>query len=70
MKNKPLYRINLLVVAGNYCAPRFLLPIGLYDLAALKGQVTFRPGREGEAYQAIGKGRLLLAGKPVLCDEC
>ncbi|RMG61128.1 MAG: hypothetical protein D6715_14275 [Calditrichaeota bacterium] len=69
LKNKPLYRINLLVDAGNFCALRFLLPIGLYDQGVLQGKVVLRPGRPGETYRAIGKGEMNLQAKPVLADE-
>jgi DNA/RNA-binding domain of Phe-tRNA-synthetase-like protein len=44
------------------------LPIGLYDLAHVQGNIVFRAGREGETYKGIGKYHLNLEGLPVFCD--
>ena len=44
------------------------LPIGLYDLAHVSDNITFRAGRAGETYKGIGKYDLNLEGLPVFCD--
>jgi DNA/RNA-binding domain of Phe-tRNA-synthetase-like protein len=44
------------------------LPIGLYDLAKVSGDIVFRAGRAGETYKGIGKYDLNLEGLPVFCD--
>jgi len=44
------------------------LPIGLYDLAHVTGEITFRAGRAGETYKGIGKYDLNLEGLPIFCD--
>src|SRR3984893_17935107 len=38
------------------------LPIGLYDLAHVSGDIVFRAGRAGETYKGIGKYDLNLEG--------
>jgi DNA/RNA-binding domain of Phe-tRNA-synthetase-like protein len=44
------------------------LPIGLYDLAHVKGDMVFRAGQAGETYKGIGKYDLNLEGLPVFSD--
>jgi DNA/RNA-binding domain of Phe-tRNA-synthetase-like protein len=44
------------------------LPIGLYDLAKVQGDIVFRIGRSGETYKGIGKFDLNLEDLPVFCD--
>lgn len=70
LKGTPLYQINTVVDTCNLCSLRFLLPIGLYDTAGIRGQaVQVRRGVEGESYGGIGKGWLSAAGKLILADE-
>ena len=45
------------------------LPIGLYDLSHVEGEIVFRAGRAGESYKGIGKYDLNLDGLPVFCDS-
>lgn len=52
----------------NLCAVRFLLPIGLYDLAKISGAVTLRRGGPGDGYEGIRKDRVNLEGRPALFD--
>lgn len=69
LKGEELYQINSVVDTCNLCSLRFLLPIGLYDIAKIVGgQVLARLGRAGEGYEAIGKGRIAAEGKLVLVD--
>ena len=44
------------------------LPIGLYDLGKIQGDIIFRAGRKGETYKGIGKFDLNLEDLPVFCD--
>ena len=44
------------------------LPIGLYDLAHVRGDVVFRAGRPGETYKGIGKYDLNLESLPLFAD--
>ena len=44
------------------------LPIGLYDLDHVKGDITFRAGRAGETYKGIGKYDLNLEDLAVFSD--
>ncbi|MDH7561718.1 MAG: phenylalanine--tRNA ligase beta subunit-related protein [bacterium] len=69
LKGMDLYQINTVVDACNLCCLRFLLPIGLYDVATIKGhEVVARLGLEGEGYEGIGKGWVNAQGKLVLVD--
>jgi len=66
---KGLPRINNVVDVINVVSVECRLPIGLYDLAHVRGGIVFRAGRAGETYKGIGKYDLNLEGLPVFCDE-
>jgi DNA/RNA-binding domain of Phe-tRNA-synthetase-like protein len=51
---KGLPRINAVVDIINLVSVESRLPIGLYDLAHVQGDVVFRAGRAGETYKGIG----------------
>ncbi len=65
---KGLPRINNVVDVINYVSIESRLPVGLYDLAHVQGDILFRAGRAGETYKGIGKYDLNLEGLPVFCD--
>jgi DNA/RNA-binding domain of Phe-tRNA-synthetase-like protein len=65
---KGLPRINTVVDIINLVSVESRLPIGLYDLAHVQGDMSFRAGRAGETYKGIGKYDLNLEGLPVFCD--
>ncbi len=69
LQGKPFPRILNAVDVCNLCAVEFLLPIGLYDAAALRGAVTLRRGDPGESYAGIRKDDVHLEGRPTLSDE-
>jgi DNA/RNA-binding domain of Phe-tRNA-synthetase-like protein len=65
---KGLPRINNVVDIINLVSVESRLPIGLYDLAHVNGDIVFRAGRAGETYKGIGKYDLNLEDLPVFCD--
>jgi len=65
---KGLPRINAVVDIINLVSVESRLPIGLYDLTYVQGDIVFRTGRAGETYKGIGKYDLNLEGLPVFCD--
>src|ERR1700686_404458 len=65
---KGLPQINAVVDIINLVSVESRLPIGLYDLARVSGDIVFRAGRAGETYKGIGKYDLNLEGLPVFCD--
>jgi DNA/RNA-binding domain of Phe-tRNA-synthetase-like protein len=65
---KGLPRINAVVDIINLVSVESRMPIGLYDLAHVSGDIVFRAGRAGETYKGIGKYDLNLEGLPVFCD--
>lgn len=69
LKGEPLYRINRLVDACNWSSLALLLPIGLYDLARVGGNLVLRVGREGESYEGIRKGPVHVGGRLTLADD-
>jgi DNA/RNA-binding domain of Phe-tRNA-synthetase-like protein len=69
LKGQGLPRILNAVDVCNLCALLFLLSIGLYDAARIRGPVTLRRGRPGESYPGIRKDEVHLEGRPVLADD-
>lgn len=66
---KGLPRISAVVDIINLVSVESRMPLGLYDLEKVSGEVTFRAGRAGETYKGIGKYDLNLEGLPVFCDD-
>ncbi len=69
LKGQGLYTISNVVDACNLASLEFLLPIGLYDLARVAGDIELRIGREGEEYPGIRKGPVHLVGRLGLFDR-
>ena len=65
---KGLPLINAVVDVINLVSVESRLPVGLYDLAAVSGDIVFRAGRAGETYKGIGKYDLNLEGLPLFAD--
>ncbi len=65
---KGLPKINSVVDVINLVSLESRLPIGLYDLAHVKGDIEFRAGRPGETYKGIGKYDLNLESLPLFAD--
>jgi DNA/RNA-binding domain of Phe-tRNA-synthetase-like protein len=69
ISGKSFPQINAVVDIINLVSVESRVPIGLYDLARVQGDIIFRAGRTGETYKGIGKYELNLEGLPVFCDE-
>ena len=69
LSRKGFPQINSVVDIINLVSVESRLPIGLYDLKNVKGDIVFRAGRAGETYKGIGKYDLNLEDLPVFCDE-
>jgi DNA/RNA-binding domain of Phe-tRNA-synthetase-like protein len=61
-------QVNVVVDVINLVSVESRLPVGLYDLAHVNGDIVFRVGRAGETYKGIGKFDLNLEGLPVFAD--
>lgn len=68
ISGKSFPQINNVVDIINLVSVESRLPIGLYDLAQVQGDIIFRVGRAAESYKGIGKYDLNLEGLPVFCD--
>jgi len=62
-------RVNSLVDVLNWCSLDALLPLGLYDLGRIEGNVTLRAGRTDDGYEAISNRRINLDGRYLLADD-
>jgi DNA/RNA-binding domain of Phe-tRNA-synthetase-like protein len=65
---KGLPQINSVVDVINLVSVESRLPVGLYDLGHVVGDIVFRAGRAGETYKGIGKYDLNLEGLPLFAD--
>src|SRR5712692_7551285 len=65
---KGLPQINAVVDVINLVSVESRLPVGLYDLGHVSGDIVFRAGRAGETYKGIGKFDLNLEGLPLFAD--
>jgi DNA/RNA-binding domain of Phe-tRNA-synthetase-like protein len=65
---KGLPQINAVVDVINLVSVESRLPVGLYDLGHVVGDIVFRAGRAEETYKGIGKYDLNLEGLPVFSD--
>lgn len=69
LQGKGLYRLGGLVDTCNLASLTFLLPIGMYDLAKVRGDVRLDVGAPGDAYPGIRKGPVNLEGRLGLFDD-
>jgi DNA/RNA-binding domain of Phe-tRNA-synthetase-like protein len=69
VQGKPFPRVLNAVDVGNLCSVAFLLPLGLYDVGKVRGDVVLRRGDPGESYAGIRKDAVNLGGRPTLADE-
>lgn len=68
LKGKDLYCISNVVDTCNLASLSFLLPVGMYDLPKVDGDIVLRTGTEGEQYPGIRKGEVHLEGRLGLFD--
>jgi DNA/RNA-binding domain of Phe-tRNA-synthetase-like protein len=69
LKGQRLHAVNNVVDTINLASLRWLLPMGLYDLAAVRGALRLARGSRGDGYAGIGKDHVNLADRPALYDD-
>ena len=69
LQGKDLYQINRLVDASNWASLALLLPIGLYDLDKVQGDLELRRGQQGESYEGIRRGLIQATSRLVVADS-
>jgi DNA/RNA-binding domain of Phe-tRNA-synthetase-like protein len=69
LKGQGLHSVNTAVDVNNFCSLEFLLPMCMYDLAKVRGQIRIRLGRPQESYQGIGRQVFHMAGKVIVADD-
>jgi len=69
LKNKPFHQINSLVDIANWCSLDFLLPICVYDLDKIQGEIILRLGKEDEFYSAHNNRVIKLHNRYVIADD-
>lgn len=67
---KGIPSINNLVDSGNLASAKTLVPVGIYDMDRIDGELELRPSMEGEIFRGIGgKEQMIGKGMPVLADD-
>lgn len=69
LKGLGLYQINTAVDVNNLCSLEFLLPMCIYDLRNVAGQIVVRVGEPGEEYPGIGRQVFQIAHKVIIADD-
>lgn len=69
LKGLGIYQINTAVDVNNWCSLEVLLPMCIYDLRTVKGQIRIRLGEAGEQYQGIGRQVFQMDGKVIVADD-
>jgi DNA/RNA-binding domain of Phe-tRNA-synthetase-like protein len=69
LKGQGISPVNNVVDTINLCSLQWLLPMGLYDLAELRGNLRLKLGGPGAGYPGLGKAWVNLEGRPALHDE-
>lgn len=69
LKGLGLYQINTAVDVNNLCSLEFLLPMCIYDLHNVAGQIVVRVGEPGEEYPGIGRQVFQIAHKVIIADD-
>ncbi len=66
---KGLYHVNNTVDWLNLCSIKSGYSIGGYDIDRIEGEIRLGIGKEGEPYQAIGRGILNIHNLPLFRDD-
>lgn len=67
---KELPLINNLVDSGNLASAKTIIPIGIYDMGNIVGNIVLRAAGSGEEFVGIGNKTITLEeGIPVLADD-
>ena len=69
IKGKGIYRISNLVDTINLASVKTGYSIGGYDEEKIEGDILFDIGKDGEDYEAIGRGAMNIENLPVFRDE-
>jgi len=65
-----LRNINNVVDSGNFASIETLVPIGIYDLSKITGELVLRYAKKGEIFRPIGgKDEVLTGNEVVLSDK-
>ena len=68
VQGKGLYNVSNVVDLSNLGSIETGWPYGVYNRAAISGEICLRLGAAGEKYEGIGKRVWHLEGRPVLAD--
>lgn len=68
LRGRPIPSGDRLSAALDLCALRLRVPMAAYDAQGLTPRILARPGARDESYAGIGRRRVAVDGRPVLCD--
>ncbi|MFC0470549.1 B3/4 domain-containing protein [Halalkalibacter kiskunsagensis] len=68
-KGQPLPLVHSAVDLNTFFSLEYVIPLGIYDLAPITGDVTFRLGQENESYEGVNGRENDMCGKLVSADD-
>ncbi|MDT8862370.1 phenylalanine--tRNA ligase beta subunit-related protein [Alkalihalobacillus sp. MEB130] len=68
-KGQPLPLVHSAVDLNTFFSLEYVIPLGIYDLDHIEGDVTFRLGLENEAYEGVNGRENDMSGKLVSADQ-
>jgi DNA/RNA-binding domain of Phe-tRNA-synthetase-like protein len=68
-KAQALPLVHSAVDLNTFFSLEYVIPIGIYDLASLTGDVSFRLGQENESYEGVNGRKNDMSGKLVSADH-
>jgi len=68
LQGNPFFWVNSAVDVNNFFSVLHALPLGVYDLTQIKGDVTYRLGHAEDRYEGLNGREVSMENKPLLAD--
>jgi len=68
LQGNPFFWVNSAVDVNNFFSVLHALPLGIYDAAQIKGDVSFRLGHAEDRYEGLNGREVSMENKPLLAD--
>lgn len=69
LQGNPFFWINSAVDVNNFFSVLHALPLGIYDLGLIQGNVVCRTGQADDRYEGLNGREVSMENKPLLADE-
>lgn len=69
LQGNPFFWVNSAVDVNNFFSVLYALPLGIYDLDQIHGDVVCRVGQADDHYEGLNGREVSMENKPLLADE-